>query len=88
MSLTPTSYIYTKLGKPLPCTLTIMRCKVSCVKASPNGLEFEYTKVMMAFMLFITEAFKNILLVGLGGGSMSKFCHKHFPETISHHRRN
>ena len=50
-------------------------------KSEPYGLEFEYTKVMMGFMLFITEP-KNILLVGLGGGSMSKFCHKHFPETV------
>lgn len=50
-------------------------------KSEPNGLEFEYTKVMMGFMLFMPEP-KNILLVGLGGGSMSKFCHHHFPETL------
>ncbi len=49
-------------------------------KSEPNGLEFEYTKVMMGFMLFMLAP-KNILLVGLGGGSMSKFCHHHFPET-------
>lgn len=50
-------------------------------KSDPYGLEFEYTKVMMGFMLFISEP-KDILLVGLGGGSLSKFCYKHYPQTI------
>lgn len=50
-------------------------------KNDPYGLEFEYTKVMMGFMLFMTPP-KHILLVGLGGGSLSKFCYKQFPQTL------
>ena len=49
-------------------------------KSDPFALEFEYTQVMMTFMV-LQEAFKHILLIGLGGGSLSKFCYKHLPTT-------
>ena len=49
-------------------------------KSDPFALEFEYTQVMMTFMV-LQEAFKHILLIGLGGGSLSKFCYKHLPNT-------
>ena len=48
-------------------------------KSEPYGLEFEYTKVMMGFMLFITEP-KNILLVGLGGVQCQNFATNTFPK--------
>ncbi len=49
-------------------------------KAAPNELVFSYTQAMMVFMLFL-EAPKDILIVGLGGGSLSKFCFHHLPST-------
>ena len=34
---------------------------------------------MMAFLLFNSEP-SRILLLGLGGGSLAKFCHRRLPE--------
>lgn len=44
----------------------------------PQHLELAYTRKMMAFLLFQPNP-KRILLVGLGGGSLAKFCHRHLP---------
>lgn len=49
-------------------------------KAAPNELVFSYTQAMVAFMLFVATP-KNILVVGLGGGSLSKFCYHYLPAT-------
>ena len=47
--------------------------------ADPWALDFSYTRLAMAFLLF-NPAPKRILLLGLGGGSLSKFCHRNLPE--------
>lgn len=47
--------------------------------ADPWALDFSYTRLAMAFLLF-NPAPRKILLLGLGGGSLSKFCHRHLPE--------
>jgi spermidine synthase len=44
----------------------------------PHALDLAYTRKMMAFLLFHPNP-KRILLVGLGGGSLAKFCHRHLP---------
>ena len=49
-------------------------------KDAPNRLEFEYTRLMAAFLPFHPEP-ADILIVGLGGGSLSKFCHHHLPDS-------
>ena len=46
----------------------------------PYALELEYTRAMMAFLLF-RPAPKHVALIGLGGGSLAKFIHRHLPET-------
>jgi len=46
--------------------------------ADPDALDIEYTRVMMGFLLF-TPAPQHIAMVGLGGGSLAKFCHRHLP---------
>lgn len=46
--------------------------------AAPNALELGYTRKMMAFLLFNPKP-KRILLIGLGGGSLVKFCHHRLP---------
>lgn len=46
----------------------------------PFGLEFAYTRKMMAFLLFLPDP-AHVLMVGLGGGSLAKFCHRHLPRT-------
>ncbi len=47
--------------------------------ARPDELQFEYTRLMMGVLLFQPKP-KRILMVGLGGGSLAKFCYKHLPE--------
>lgn len=42
------------------------------------GLVLGYTQAMMAFLLINPEP-KDILIVGLGGGSLSKFCREQIP---------
>lgn len=54
---------------------TVMR------KNDPFALHLPYTRAMMAFQLFQPRP-AHILIVGLGGGSLSKYCHRRFPETI------
>lgn len=46
--------------------------------AAPDALNFRYTREMMAFLLFMPRP-RGILMLGLGGGSLAKFCHRHLP---------
>lgn len=48
--------------------------------AAPNDLELPYTQCMMAFMLFHPGP-ENILMIGLGGGSLAKFVYHRLPRT-------
>jgi spermidine synthase len=48
-------------------------------KDAPHELELGYTRTMMGFLLLQPRPI-DILVVGLGGGSLSKFCHHHLPE--------
>lgn len=48
--------------------------------AAPNALELGYTRKMMSFLLFNPRP-KRIVLIGLGGGSLVKFCHHRLPAT-------
>ncbi|MES2068798.1 MAG: transferase spermidine synthase [Pseudomonadota bacterium] len=45
---------------------------------APDKLLLRYTRAMMAFLLFQRQP-RHILLVGLGGGSLAKFCYRNFP---------
>src|SRR5262249_24276977 len=44
----------------------------------PDALCLAYTRKMMAFLFFNAQP-RRILLLGLGGGSMAKFCYRHLP---------
>ena len=52
----------------------------SMCPARPFELEVAYTKTMMGFLLTIPNPV-HILMIGLGGGSIAKFCHRHLPAT-------
>jgi spermidine synthase len=47
---------------------------------SPDALELRYTQKMMAFLLFKPKP-ARVLLIGLGGGSLVKFCHRRLSGT-------
>ncbi|OWT77323.1 MULTISPECIES: fused MFS/spermidine synthase [unclassified Achromobacter] len=44
----------------------------------PDALDLEYTRLMMGFLLFQPEP-AHIVQIGLGGGSLAKFCHRFLP---------
>lgn len=46
----------------------------------PFALALDYTRCMMAFLLFHPEP-REALLIGLGGGSLAKFFHRNFRQT-------
>ncbi len=48
--------------------------------ADPDALVLAYTRAIMCFALFVPRP-RHIVMVGLGGGSLLKFCHRHFPAT-------
>lgn len=48
--------------------------------AHPERLCLAYTRKMMAFLLF-NRLPKRVLLLGLGGGSLAKFCYRHLPQS-------
>lgn len=47
---------------------------------APHALDLDYTQQMMSCLLFQTHP-KRIVLIGLGGGSLVKFCHHRLPGT-------
>lgn len=47
-------------------------------RADPYALELDYTRAMMGFLLMKREP-SSILMIGLGGGSLAKYCYKHLP---------
>ncbi|MCU0933665.1 MAG: spermidine synthase [Thiobacillaceae bacterium] len=61
---------YLHLGGP--AVQSAMRLK------DPFALELEYTRAILAFLLFVPEP-RDIALIGLGGGSLAKYMHRHLP---------
>ncbi len=45
----------------------------------PTVLDLQYTRVMMGFVM-LNAAPASLLMIGLGGGSLVKYCYKHFPQ--------
>lgn len=56
------------------CTQSEMRID------DPYALVNEYTRTMMGFLAFQRRP-KQILIIGLGGGSLVKYCHRYLPTT-------
>lgn len=50
------------------------------LSADPDALLIDYTRTMMAALLLQPEP-ACIGMVGLGGGSQAKFCHRHLPQS-------
>ncbi|HEY0061898.1 MAG TPA: transferase spermidine synthase [Telluria sp.] len=46
----------------------------------PTRLVLAYCRAIMCFALFVPRP-RHIVMVGLGGGSLAKFCYRHFPAT-------
>jgi spermidine synthase len=48
--------------------------------SDPDALISQYTRKMMAFLLFNPDP-DRMLMIGLGGGSLAKFCYRHLPRS-------
>lgn len=48
-------------------------------RAAPDALVLGYTRTMMGFLL-LQPAPERICMIGLGGGSLTKYCYRHLPE--------
>ena len=46
----------------------------------PDELQLEYTRIMMGFVLHQPQP-ARIAMIGLGGGSLAKFCYRYLPDT-------
>ena len=47
----------------------------------PRALDVDYTRTMMGFLL-LNNSPKSIAMIGLGGGSLVKFCYWQLPATV------
>lgn len=45
----------------------------------PTALDLDYSRVMMSFLLLQPRP-ASILMIGLGGGSLAKYCHRHLQQ--------
>lgn len=73
------TYIYqSQNSTSLHFTITAVQSEM-CPK-SPNKLVLGYTRTMMGFLLFKPEP-KNIAMIGLGGGSLPKYCYAYLPDS-------
>ncbi|MFP3558857.1 fused MFS/spermidine synthase [Paraburkholderia sp. SIMBA_049] len=50
------------------------------LRRDPFGLALGYTRTMMGFLLFRPTP-RRISMIGLGGGSLAKYCYRHLPST-------
>ncbi len=72
-------FIHEELGsKSLHFSLDQLQSKMN--NSDPDELALDYTKTMMGFLLLNSQP-KHIAMIGLGGGSLAKFCYKNLPET-------
>ena len=46
---------------------------------TPDDLLLTYTRIMLTFIRFKPSP-RSITMIGLGGGSMAKWCHRHLPQ--------
>jgi spermidine synthase len=65
-------------GRSLFFTLDHLQSMMS--NTCPYELAVDYTQTMMGFAMLNRHP-QHIGMIGLGGGSLAKFCYKHFPES-------
>lgn len=72
-------YVHQSLtSKALHFSISAIQSRM--VLADPYALDLEYTRTMMGFLLLQPRP-RRIAMIGLGGGSLAKFCHRYLPES-------
>lgn len=62
--------------KSLHFSMSLTQSRMS--KRDPARLVVDYTRTMMGFLIFNPQP-RRIAMLGLGGGSLAKFCHRELP---------
>jgi spermidine synthase len=75
----PTPFIYED-GNLASLLFSIGSVQSEMDKNNPDRLMLTYTETMMGFLLF-NEAPRHIGMIGLGGGSLAKYCYRYLPRT-------
>ena len=65
-------------GRSLHFSMSAIQSRMQILK--PDVLELEYTRAMMGWLMLRPGA-ERLAMIGLGGGSIAKFCHRHLPRT-------
>ncbi len=68
----------TLTGKSLHFSSQDVQSRMHILK--PDELQFEYTRIMMGFLLH-NPAPAHVAMIGLGGGSLAKFCCRYLAES-------
>ena len=72
-------FVYETLSsKALHFTISEIQSRMQPLR--PYALDLEYTQTMMAVLLFNSQP-ATLAMIGLGGGSLAKFCYRHLPKT-------
>lgn len=66
-------------GRHLTMRFDMATLQSSMSLDEPTRLELEYTRAMMLCLLF-NPAPASLLMIGLGGGSLPRYCHHHIPQ--------
>jgi len=72
-------FVYESLGsKALHFSISEIQSRMKL--ADPYALDLEYTRTMMGFLMFKPGP-ASVAMIGLGGGSLAKFCWRYLPRT-------
>lgn len=72
-------YVYEAQGtKALHFSISEIQSRMQSQR--PDALDLRYTQTMMGVLLFNSEP-DALAMIGLGGGSLAKFCYRHLPTT-------
>jgi spermidine synthase len=66
------------LGKALHFSICEIQSRMKI--EDPYSLDLEYTRTMMGVLLFNAQP-DSIAMIGLGGGSLAKFCYRYLPKS-------
>lgn len=79
MNETPPPYVREELeARSLHFSMSAIQSRMHLLR--PDALELEYTRLMMGWLM-LRPAAKKLAMIGLGGGSIAKFCHRHLSRT-------
>lgn len=76
---TPQPWIREELdARSLHFSMSAIQSRMQLLR--PDALELDYTRLVMGWLM-LRPAAQALAMIGLGGGSIAKFCHRHLPRT-------